>query len=368
MAASARLSPTLSLYIARRFLTSFGAVLLVFCATIFLLDFIELMRRTSGRPDISLSLITQMALLKLPYMAQKIVPFAALFGGMHTFWRLTRFHELIVARAAGVSVWQFLFPAIASIVFIGAVNVSAFNPLASAMLSRYDLLESRHVLGRSSLLTVSRTGLWLRQADETGQSVIHAVSVSQPDMVLHNVVIFLYEGTDRFLGRIDASEASLGQGTWHLKNALITAPNRPSQTFETYDIKTNWTLEKIQDSFAAPETMSFWELPGFISLLDTAGFSAIRHRLYFHSLLSGPLLLAAMVLVAASFSLRQARRGGIAMLIGSGIVFGFLLFFLSDVVMALGLSATIPTVLAAWMPAGFSLLIGLAVLLHLEDG
>lgn len=368
MAASARLSPTLSFYIIRRFLMSFGAVLLVFCSLIFLLDVIELMRRTSGRADVPVSLIAQMALLKLPYMAQKVVPFAALFGGMHTFWRLTRFHELIVARAAGVSVWQFLFPAIASVIFIGAVSVSAFNPIASAMLSRYDLLESRHVLGRSSLLTVSRTGLWLRQADEMGQSVIHASSVSQPDMVLRDVVIFLYEGTDRFVSRIDASEASLGPASWHLKNALITAPNRPAQTYETYDIKTNWTLEKIQDSFAAPETMSFWELPGFISLLDSAGFSASRHRLYFHSLLAVPLLLAAMVLVAASFSLRPARRGGVAVLIGSGVVFGFLLFFLSDVVLALGLSATIPAILAAWMPAGFSLLIGLAVLLHLEDG
>lgn len=368
MASAAKLSTTLSLYIARRFLLSFGAVLLVFAAVIFLLDVIELMRRTSGRSDISVSLIAGMALLKLPYMAQKIVPFAALFGGMHTFWRLTRFHELIVARAAGVSVWQFLFPAVASMILLGVINVSAFNPVASAMLARYDLLESRYVLGRSALLTVSRTGLWLRQADEQGQSVIHAASVSQPDMVLRDVIIFLYEGTDQFLGRIDASEASLGKGTWNLKNALITGPNRASQTFETYSIKTNWTMEKIQDSFAAPETMSFWELPGFISLLDSAGFSASRHRLYWHSLLAVPLLLSAMVLVAASFSLRPARRGGIAVLIGSGVIFGFLLFFLSDVVLALGLSATIPTVLAAWTPAGFSLLIGLAVLLHLEDG
>lgn len=368
MASAAKLSPTLSLYIVRRFLTSFAAVLLVFAALIFLLDVIELMRRTSGRVDISVSLIAHMALLKLPYMTQKIVPFAALFGGMHTFWRLTRFHELIVARAAGVSVWQFLFPAVTSMIVIGIINITAFNPIASAMLSRYDLLESRHVLGRSTLLTVSRTGLWLRQADELGQSVIHAASVTQPDMVLRDVIIFLYEGTDQFIGRIDASEASLGAGTWNLKNALITGPNRASMTHENYAIKTSWTTEKIQDSFAPPETMSFWELPGFISLLDSAGFSASRHRLYWHSLLAVPLLLSAMVLVAASFSLRPARRGGVAVLIGSGVVFGFLLFFLSDVVLALGLSATIPSVLAAWTPAGFSLLIGLTVLLHLEDG
>ncbi|HEY4136720.1 MAG TPA: LPS export ABC transporter permease LptG [Alphaproteobacteria bacterium] len=362
------LSPTLSLYIARRFLASFAIVLLSLCAIIFLLDTIELMRRTSTRPDISVPLLLEMALLKLPYMAQKIVPFATLFGGMHTFSRLTRFQELVVARSAGISVWQFLLPAVTSMVCIGIFSIAVFNPLASAMLSRYDTLESKLVLGQTNLLAMSRTGLWLRQADEVGQAVIHATSVTQPDLVLHGVIIFMYEGTDKFISRIDADEARLDDGVWQLKNVLLTAPGQPPQSLPTYQVKTDWTPEKIQDSFAAPETMSFWDLPGFIRLLDNAGFSANRHRLYWNSLLSVPAMLAAMVLIAASFSMRSSRRGGTAALIGGGVLFGFMLFFLSDVVLALGLSASIPAALAAWTPAGFSMALGLAALLHLEDG
>jgi len=49
-----------------------------------------------------------MTIMRLPSSAQKIYPFAILVGGMITLTRLTRSHELIVARAAGVSVWQFL--------------------------------------------------------------------------------------------------------------------------------------------------------------------------------------------------------------------------------------------------------------------
>ncbi len=362
------LSPTLSFYIAKRFLVSFAIVMLGLCTIIFLIDIIELMRRTSSRADVSVALLTQMALLKLPYMAQKIVPFATLFGGMHTFSRLTRFQELVVARSAGISAWQFLLPAVGSMMIIGVINVAAFNPLASAMLSRYDRLEEKLVIGQTNMLAMSRTGLWLRQADDIGQAVIHAASVTQPDLVLRGVVIFMYEGSDKFINRIDAAEARLGDGVWLLKSVLLTAPGQPPQSLPTYEVKTDWTLEKIQDSFAAPETMSFWDLPGFIKLLDNAGFSANRHRLYWHSLLSVPAMLAAMVLIAASFSMRSSRRGGTAALIGGGVLFGFLLFFLSDVVLALGLSASIPAILAAWTPAGFSLLLGLAAMLHLEDG
>ena len=362
------LSSTLSLYLARRFLASFAIVLFSLCTIIFLIEVIELMRRTSARGDVSVLLLIEMALLKLPYMAQKIVPFATLFGGMHAFWRLTRFQELVVARSAGVSAWQFLMPAVGSMVAIGIINVAAFNPIASAMLSRYERLEDRLVIGQTNLLAMSRTGLWLRQADDVGQAVIHAAKVTQPDLVLQGVVIFMYEGSDKFINRIDAAEARLGDGVWLLKEVLLTAPGKPPQSLPTYQVKTDWTIEKIQDSFAAPETMSFWDLPGFIRLLDNAGFSANRHKLYWHSLLSVPLMLAAMVLIAASFSMRSSRRGGTMGLVSGGVLFGFLLFFLSDVVLALGLSASIPAALAAWTPAGFSLALGLAAMLHLEDG
>lgn len=368
MSGATRLSATLSFYIGRRFLLSFGVVLFALAGVILLIDTIELLRRGISRPDVTFRLILQMAALRLPDMTQKVVPFAVLFGGMHTYWRLTRSHELVVTRAAGISIWQFLFPAIVLALLIGVFKITVFNPVASAMLSRFDQMEGKFLLGRTNLLAVSKSGLWLRQADGNRQSVIHASRVTPYDMHLKEVIIFLYRGDDRFIGRVDAAEARLEDGFWHLQDALLTAPGQTAVFKAEHKVKTNWTLDKIQESFATPETMSFWDLPGFIDLLDAAGFSATRHRIYWYSLLAAPVLLCAMVLIAASFSLRLARRGGVALIIASGVLFGFLLFFISDLVFALGLSSSIPALLAAWTPAGFSMLVGLFVLLHLEDG
>ena len=55
------------------------------------------------------------------------------------------------------------------------------------------------------------------------------------------------------------------------------------------------------------------------------------------------------------------------MIIG-GVISGFLLYFLSDIVFALGLSAKLPVRSAAWTPTGVSLIFGASMLLHLEDG
>ena len=136
----------------------------------------------------------------------------------------------------------------------------------------------------------------------------------------------------------------------------------------SYRLETELTPEKIQESFASPQTLSFWDLPTFIDALEATGFSSVPQRLHYNALLAQPLLLSAMVLFAAAFALRQTRRGGTLVMAVSGVAAGFFIFVMTDVVMALGLSESIPVGMAAWMPAGVSLLIGTATLLHLEDG
>ncbi len=363
-----RLSLTLSAYIARRFLACTVLIAAVLLVLTVLIDCIELLRRTSGREAATFGVVLEMAFLRAPYMAQKIMPFAVMFGGMLALNQLTRAQELVIARAAGVSAWQFLLPGLVLALAIGGFVVTVFNPLASATTSRYEQMEAKYVRGRPSLLAVSASGLWLREGHGDRQSVIHAGRVSERDMELHDVTVFDFEGTDRFVRRIDARSAKLEQGHWTLRDALVSAPDEPSVPFPEYRIATRLTLGKIQESFASPETISFWDLPDFIKTLEAAGFSPLRHRLYWHSVLSGPLLLCAMVLIAATFSLRLTRRGGTGLLVLGGIFASFLLYVVGDVALAFGLSRSIPVVLAAWVPAGVFTLLGLAMLFHLEDG
>lgn len=365
-----RLSATLSIYIGRLFLGRFLGVLVILLLLILMIDTIELLRRSASLPNVSFTMVLEMALLKLPYMGQQSFPFAALFGGMSAFWRLTRNSELVVTRAAGVSAWQFLAPILMIAFFMGVVKITLVNPLASITLSRYERLESIRLRGQRSLFAISDSGIWLRQVNDLGQSVIHSKTVLQQgkDVELNKVVVFIYEGKDQFKSRINAEKARLEKGFWHMTNAWIMQPDRPPQFEKEYWIATDLTLSKIQDSFAPPETMSFWNLPEFIKTMELAGFSATRHRLHWNALLAAPFMMCAMVLIAAVFTFRQVRMGSTAFVVGGGMFSGFVVYFFSDVVFALGLSDSIPVVLAAWTPAGVTTLLGVSMLLHLEDG
>lgn len=363
-------SRTISFYILRQFLIWFLLMFATIVAVIVLIDAVELLRRGSGRPDASFGVITSMALLRTPFLAQEAVPFAVMFGGIFAFLRLTRNHELVVLRAAGVSVWQFLMPAIVAAIALGVLNITVINPLSAVLLSQFEELEGRYFTGRSSLLAVSSDGIWLRQntADGTGQTVIHATKVQPEKLLLDRVIVFEFAEDDRFTGRIDAESALLLDGHWELREAWLTRPGRAGVFLTRHELATDLTPDKIQESFASPETVAFWNLPRFIRVLKESGFSATAHQLHLHALLAEPVLLAAMVLVAATFSLRLTRRGGTIILVGAGVLAGFFLFLLTNVIQALGLGTSIPVILAAWTPAGVSLLAGLTMLLHLEDG
>jgi len=365
-----KLAPTLSIYIGRHFLTHFAVLMLVFLGLIFLIDSIELLRRASSKDGISALVALQMALLKLPHLGQETFPFAVLFAGMSAFSRLTKSHELVVTRAAGVSAWRFMFPAIIVAFGLGLFQIMVINPLGSATLSAFEQMESKYFDGKSNMLSLSANGLWLRQSNLDGQSVLHSRYVLQQkeNVDLNDVTIFVYSDRDNFSHRVEADRGSLEDGFWHLYDVQIHVAEQPTQYNEELWFETDLTLNKIQESFAPPETMSFWSLPGFIDTMEKAGFNGKRHKLHLHSLLSTPFLLAAMILIAATFTLRHTRKGGTSFVVAAGMLTGFILYFFSDISMALALSGSIPVLLAAWAPACICLLLGTAMILHLEDG
>lgn len=362
----------LSRYIGRHFLLAIVIALFGLVAITSLVDVVEMIRRASGRDGVPFHIIISLTLLKLPSFAIKLIPYAVLIGSMMALTRLTRTQELVIARSAGISVWQFLAPAMALVFVIGIFMTTLLNPFSAALMMRNEQIEAKYISGRANLLAVSSSGLWLRQIENNdnniSEHIIYAEKLLQNDMSFARVIIFAFDKDKKFVERLDAQRAVLQDKILYLTDVIRSVPGKPAERLKEYVLPTTLTLEHIQDSFASPETISFWQLPGFINTLESAGFSALKHKLYWHTLLASPFLMIGTALIAAVFSLRLPRRGKIGILIVSGIITGFLMHFFTDIIFAFGAAGTIPTILAAWTPALVTNMIGAALLLHLEDG
>ena len=139
---------------------------------IYAVDLVELLRRSGDSPRATGVLMAGLSFLRTPTIAEQALPFAVLFGSMIAFLNLSRKMELVVARAAGVSVWQFLTPPLVVIVLIGVFSVVAYNPASTWMKEKSDEIESR-VFGGPAMGSI---GMWIRQKSVDGQAVIRAAS------------------------------------------------------------------------------------------------------------------------------------------------------------------------------------------------
>jgi lipopolysaccharide export system permease protein len=358
---------TLYRYLGRQFLIGVGIVYAAFLLLAFSIDVVDLLNRTAGH-NVGSGVVVGMAILQLPDLGQKLLPFAVLLGGVFAFVRLSRNHELVATRAAGVSAWGFIAPPLAVAMGLGVVAVLAVTPLSARMLAQFSALEAKYIKGEASQLAVSENGLWLRQGSASEQSVIHALKVSDQGVRLEDVLVFLYGRNDHFSGRIDASSAKLRAGAWVLDDAWVSGPEGPPVHHTSYTLPTSLTASQIQESFASPDTLSFWDLPHFIDAAQSAGFSATRYQLYLDTLLALPILFAAMVFMAASFSLRVGRTSAIAQVVLISALSGFAVYFFSEMTRALGQSGILPTALAATAPAMAAILIGTTLVFYQEDG
>lgn len=367
-------SYTLSAYIARRFAAMSLALVAALAGLVALFDFIELLRRAATRPEATFGLVASIASLRLPFVVLQILPFAVLLGGIIAFWRLARSSELVVARAAGVSAWSFLAGPVLVAACLGTLAITVVSPLSAAMLARAERLDATYLRNATGLSSLAGGRLWLRQADATLEPGGVAILAGVPEVNresgfrLTQVSLWRLSANDRPLERVEAPLARLVPGAWELQQAVTFGSDRQPSAPGTLRLPTTLTPDRIEDSFASPDTLSFWALPGFIQVLESSGFSAMRHRLHFHSLLSLPLLTAAMALMAAGFSMRHSRRGGVARMIGAGIAAGFALFLLDKVSEEFGQAGTLPVALAAWAPSVAGLLLALTLLIYQEDG
>ncbi len=359
---------TLDVYIARRFLVAILGTFALCSLLIFMIDLVEILRQSGKYGSVAAWKLGWLTLLRLPAYTEFLISFAVLVGSIGTLLMLSRKSELAVIRAGGMSAWQFLRPGIVVALALGLFGVLIFNPIAASARDESERLFAEYFGRESKLLKSGSVGAWLRQDGDDGQSVLTAAHVSKRGTLLKKVDAFIFEPTGRFSERIEAETATLKDGYWQLDNAVVSKAGREPQRYSTYLLSTYLTPERATDALGTVISVSFWELPGLIEVAEKAKLSTARLEVQYELLLSRPILCLAMVLLAATVSLRSFRSGGIQTMVITGMVGGFGFFLLAEVSRQIGVAGLVAPWVAVWLPVSLVILITTTVLLHQEDG
>ena len=355
-------------YLGARFTLAVLGTFTLCALLIFMIDIVELLRQAGKFGRVPSGKIALMAILRLPAYTEMLLPFCVLVGSIATLLMFNRKSELTVMRAAGMSAFQFVRPGLIVAFLFGVFSVAVYNPLAAWARGESERLFAEAFGREMTVLRSEGSGAWLRQEGADGASVLHAATAAGNGLLLRQVMFLQFDPTGRFIERVDGSEARLNDGFWEVSAANVTRIGQKPETYDVYTVSTALSPERVADALGSAITVSIWELPGLIEVTEKAGLSADRFRVQYALLLSRPVLLLVMVLLAATVSLRSFRQGGIQTMVVTGMVGGIGFFLLTEVSRQIGLAGLVSASVAVWTPVFVACLTAITVLLHQEDG
>ena len=364
---------TLGSYLARHMLRMTGLIFLLFLTLILAVDLIELARAVPQKAGAGIYDLFLVAVLRAPELAQNVLPFAVLFGAAASLMALNARLELVVARASGVSVWQFLLPLALSAVAIGLVAATTYNPLSLSAQTQSRALEAE-IFGKvKGNFANTSSNFWLRAGQPGGDVIIRALIEQNGGRDLTGVTLYRFTLDGVLVERVDAESARFvrlpnGENGYRLQGATVTDPGQKGVERDVYDVELSLSASELRLNTTIPAAVSFWNLGEQARRAQEAGRNHLPFLTRQAALTSQSLLFVAMVLIAGAVSLRFARFGANGKLILGGILSGFVLYVASQLVLPFGRNGFVSPVMAAWAPALVGVLVGVTVLLHQEDG
>lgn len=359
-------------YLIRRMAMTFLMVSGIFLSMLLLLDMVEQMRRLAAQSPGFLQVL-RLSALSLPEGFYEIAPLILMLAAMWVGLAWSRSSEFVVIRATGRSVPRLLIVPALVVLVVSSGFVVVMNPLVASASREYSRVLAQVRGTTASVVALSEGGLWLRQADPEGQTVIHALRAEATGTILHDVTFLVFHPTEGVSSRLSAARADLRPGRWNLTDVKqwdLSAlnPEQAALVHDTLALATDLTPEQIRDSFAQVRAIPLFQLPGFIRSLERAGFAALEHRMRLQMEFALPVLLSGMMLLALALSIHHMRAGGAGIRALITILAGFSLFFLRNFAQVLGESGQIPVVLAAWGLPFATVLFAIGIMLNMEEG
>lgn len=356
-------------YFTSQFLSSIFLILLAFILLIFLIDIAEISKELENVQNSNFMTIIKLSLFKLPSTFEEFLPLIIFFGTMLFFHRLSKHSELIIAKAAGLSIWQILIPCLITSLIMGILTISFLNPLGIGLKNKYINLEQSVTDEKLDLLlTKEEDDFWSAQINSFGPLIIYSKKVLPQHLTLLNSTFIQYDPEYNIIERVDSAYAKFENNSWVLEKAWVANSQRKQNYYESYIIQTQTNELIILEDVLKYSDQSIWMIMNTIEKLTQNGINPVKHTVNLNFLIAFPALLCSMVLVAACFSVKLFRIKHIIFMVLLGVIVGFLIFTTNYVSFILSENQIFNPILGAWWHIIAIILVSIKVLINQEDG
>ena len=356
---------TLFNYLIKLHLKHLITIFVIFFIIIFFVDLIELFRRSSNKiglakkeNSIFLELVF-MTILKAPNMMEKIFPLTILIGSIITFVKWRQNNYFVIVRSIGISMWKILIPICLNVFVLGVLSIIILNPISSIFNKKYDVLEN-NLFGHKKLneFSLNTKGLWIMKKDRDKNFIINAKNVNKNKNILNQVLVFKSDHQNRFESKINAKQGIIIKNALKLKDGIVFSRNNIPKKFNDLILIENYNFDNFKILSEKPRNLDIFSLFQYIKLMKISGINISNHLAYLLKVLCQPILMISMVLISASLILRNHERKFPVSISSITLIIGFIIYFVADLILALGSMEKINPFLAGIGPTMISFFSG----------
>lgn len=358
-------SRTLTLYLARLFITRVVGVLLMLVLVLQMLDLLSESGKILAYPNNGQAQLWTYVTLRAPQLVARFLPYSVLLATIITFVTLNQNSEVIAMKAAGLSAHQVLAPLFVTALVV-AVASFAFNERivtrATATLKVWQNADYGPLPKDSGV----RSNVYVRD----GPNILMAGTVtgSGPQMVMQNVAWYGRDAEGMLTEQIRSPRATFANPGWRLESATrfdvkTIATQQLGPTIVAKDVAPG----QVEISSVDADTQNIFELSRSIDELRAAGRRTSELEGKWWHKLSGPLSSVLMPLLGAIAAFGLARSGQVLIRAIIGMALGFAYFVLDNAALAMGNFGGYPPLVAAWAPFLLFAFVGETVLIRTEE-
>lgn len=366
----------INFYIGKVFLKNFLKITAAIALVVFFVNVFDAYNQIHGQIqgyNNSFVKALEISLVQIPDFINEMSAILVLMATIITISSLSYKSEITIIRSTGFSLWNVIQPIAFLSFLLGIFWITIFTSLLTYSAKEFNRLEQKYINHENRQIIQPKSGIWLKQDNlehKNQEIIITAKKIYKQNLEFKDVTLWFINNNSEFYKRIDADEIFLNQNNWLIKSGLVKDDQNLNQRVENITIPTNLVnnlvIGKIINNFESEKLFSLYKLPNLIKDLKSAGLTTLKFEVYYHNLLSKPLLFIAMTLIGCYFGLTSTRSKNAILMIFLGAIFGLLIYMISSIVNTLSASGLIPIFTATWLLTALCLAVGILLIYQKE--
>ena len=295
-----------------------------------------------------------LSLINSPSLLFEMFPFIFLISSQVCFINLMKNDQIKTFKYSGLKNSKILFILSLTSFLTGFIIIGLFYNLSSNLKNIYLDLKNNYTSDDKYLAVITNNGLWIKDNMDGRINIVNASKIDGELLVKASITEL--DKDFNVKRHIETEKIDISKNKWQVFNPKIFYNNKKDELDLIY-FKSNFDYERIQSLFSNLSSLSILELIQLKKNYNMLNLSTTEIRLQIQKILSFPLYLCLMSILAGIIMFNFKMQKSNTLKISFGLFLSVLIYYINNFLYVLGKTEKINILVSVWIPIFILLMI-----------